>query len=514
MSRRRKMLKKAVPISCLRQNTEDGCLTGVFEVDYDGLRNALRDASDLQYRLIHTAGNRKIAIFYYSNLTDGGVVAQSLVKPLQDYEGSLDPKFIAQNVVSIGQYKMEKEHQLIGNCLADGSVAVLLEGSAEAVVFNVLRIEHRSIERSDTEDVLVGPHESFSENLGENLALLRRRLATPKLKIKELKIGTFSRTRVCIIYLDGIVQEKLVDEMEERLKRINIDYILGATMLTTFLEDEPHSLFPQVRFTERPSRVVPVLAEGRVVVMADGDPGALIAPSFAPEYIQASEDYFERPYVATFMRVIRLIGLFLSVFFPGAWIALVAFHHGIIPAPLFASIVAGREGVPLPTVLEMIVLLFVFDIIIEASTRMPNRIGQALGIVGGLLLGQSAVQAGLVSPTVVIVVALSGLSIFTQPSPTFVSPIRVLKYPIVFASSILGLYGFVLSIIYIVIKVTSVRSFGYPYMYPMAPFYPLQEADILARLPQFWYQVRSGFLAPKNVRRMDVTPARPGKGEK
>ncbi|MDP3487445.1 MAG: spore germination protein [Bacillota bacterium] len=513
MSRQKKMLRKAIPIDCLRENTQEGCLTGVFLEDYEGLRNSLRDAADLKFRIIHTAGNRKAAIFYYANLTDGGVVSQSLIKPLQEYQYALDPDYIAQNVINISEFKKEKEHQLIGNCLADGSVAVLLEGVPEAVIFNVLRIEHRSIERAQTEDVLIGPHESFSENLGDNLALLRRRLATPQLKIKEISLGTVSRTKVAIIYLEGIVQQKLVDEVEERLRRIDIDYVLGATMLSSFLEDEPLSLFPILRVTERPVRVVPVLAEGRVVIMADGDPGVLIAPSFAPEYIQSTEDYFERPIVATFLRFIRLIGLVISVFFPGVWIALVIFHHGILPHPLFTSIVAGREGVPLPTVLEMFILLFVFDIIIEASSRMPSRVGQALGIVGGLLLGQSAVQAGLVSTTLVIVVALTGVAIFTQPVPTFVNPIRLLKYPVVLAASLLGLFGLVWILIYIILQVSALRSFGYPYMYPMAPFYPKAEMDIFARLPLFWLQKRPKFLSPKNVKRMNVTAPRSGKGE-
>jgi spore germination protein KA len=515
MRRRKKNLpRRAVPLGALRNRDDDSLeLSGVLENDTKKLQDYLGAAADLKTRLVHTAGDRRVAVLFYSNLVELNIVSHSIVRPLQQHAGSLSPELVAQKVINVPEYETANDYETLGISLADGSVAVLLEGMSQALVINVLSVEYRGIERSESEDVLIGPHESFSENLGHNIALLRRRLATPRFKVKPMQIGTVSRTKVVILYVEGVVQEKLVREMEERIKRIDIDYIIGATMLSSFLEDEPSSVFPLVRYTERPSRVVPALMEGRVGVMADGDPSVLIAPSFAPEYIQSSEDYFELPMVATFLRTIRLLGLLIALFLPAAWMSLTVFHQGILPPSLLASIVAGREGVPLPTVLEMIILLFAFDLILEASTRMPTRIGQALGIVGGLILGQAAVQAGLVSPTLVIVVALTGLAVFTQPSPTFVGPIRLIKYLVLVASSTLGLFGLVWAFIVMLIQSTSLRSFGYPYMYPMAPTDLEGGLDILVHPPLFWLTNRPKNLAARNRKRMDVSPPRPGKEE-
>jgi len=509
----KRFLKKPTPLHQKTRAVPEGCLTGNLDHDSNALKQLIRDAGDLEYRLVYTQGHRHVALFYYADMVNLTLVSRGIIHPLQQCAQELDIAHIAQSLLNVPAYKQARELARLAEALAEGSVVLLFQGLAEALILGVSQIEHRVIERSESEDVLMGPHESFSEQLGRNLALMRSRLATPAFKNKFITLGKVSRSKVAVMFIDGIVSEDLVAEVEERLLRIDIDYISGAGHVSELLSDEPTAVLPLLRITERPSRVAGALMEGRVVVLADGDPSAIIIPTFAAEYLQSSEDYLERPAIASFLRFIRFGGLIISVFLPGLWHALVSFHHGIIPPPLFNSIVAGREGVPLPTVVEMIVLLLTYDIIVEASTRMPMRIGQALGIVGGIILGQAAVQAGLVSPAMVIIVSLTGLSTFTQPSVSILGPLRLLKYPMLVASSIFGLFGLMWALVFMVLQVVSMRSFGYPFMYPLAPFRWRGELDIFIRIPLFWLSKRPDLLAGQNQQRMNITPPYPGKGE-
>jgi hypothetical protein len=461
----------------------------------------LADAIDMKSRRISTADRRSIGIFFYADMVDNNLLSRDIIKPLLQMHGLLLPENVLRHI-SVPETWALSDMQTAADSMSDGAVVLVLEGQSQAILASLPQVEHRPIERSQSEDVIIGPHESFSESLATNVAVVRRLLSSTKLKAESVEIGRLSRTKANILYVQDVAQQKLVDELRARLSRIDIDHCQGAAYLTDFLEDDPRSIFPLLRVTERPHRVAGALAEGRVVLMAHGDPTALVIPTFFPEFIQSSEDYFERPIIGTFLRCLRILSSFLAVFLPGLWVTLVSFHHGIIPKPLFSSIAAGRESVPLPTVLEAFLLLLAFDIVIEASTRLPSAVGQAIGIVGAIILGQSAVQASLVSPAMTIVVALAGLATYTSPSPVLLGPMRLLKYLVLIASSILGLYGFVWAIILLALHMTCKRSFGYPYLYPVAPFDPKGVLDIVARLPLYRLDLRPGFLAAKNQRRM------------
>lgn len=501
--RPKKQLVKPKSVKSIgRHSSLDGQFSGDFARDYRALQAALTNSADLQCNIIHTADMHQIGLFYYPDLVNKDLLSKSIVKPLQDLSGPLSADIVSQQVLDIPETSTGTAIEPVADRLSDGAVALLLEGEPNVVLAQIIQLEHRGIERSQSEDVIIGPHESFSESLAQNIAVLRRVLATHKLKMVTVQVGRLSRTQTAVLYLEDVAQQKLVNETLERLRRIEIDYIEGASHLRGFLEDTPLSLFPLLRVTERPSRVAGVLIEGRVAVLAQGDPTALIVPTFLPEYVQSSEDYFDKPLVGTFLRWIRLISVFLAVFLPGIWIALTVFHHGIIPPPLFNSIVSGREGVPLPSVLEAFLLLLAFDIVVEASTRLPNAVGQAIGIVGAIILGQSAVQASLVSPTMTIVVALTGLAVYTLPSPAMLGPVRILKYLVMILSSVFGLYGTVWSLIGLTIYTCSLRSFGYPFFYPLGPFHLRGMLDIVVRLPSSMRQHRPYFLAAENDRRM------------
>ncbi|MGI6343459.1 MAG: spore germination protein [Bacillota bacterium] len=514
-ARRRREIRKPLPVRDwqARRTRETDVITGQFECDYQALQQVLADCADLKSRVIHTASGRPVALFYFNGLVDETALADNIVRRIQDYAGQLTVQQLIQRVISAPDTKTETNVDNIVRQLTDGSVAIIVEGLPTAILPNISQYENRGIERTKSEDVIIGPHHSFGEDLATNLALLRRHLSSGRLKIRFIELGSLSRTKVAILYLQGLCQEELVGEVESRLTRIKIDYVPGAAYLTDFLEDQPGALFPQIAVTEKPVRVTAALSEGRVVVIAENDPSALIAPAFLPEALQASEDYSERPVVGTFLRLVRLFSVTISVFLPGVWIALAAFHHGILPPTLFNSIVAGRQGVPLPSVLEAFLLLLAFDLIVEASTRLPATVGQAVGIVGAIILGQSAVQASLVSPTMTIVAALSGLAGFTLPSPILVGPVRIAKYLVIVPASIFGLFGVVWALIFLAIEAVSIRSFGYPLLFPVAPFNLRGELDILIKLPNYWLKARPALLAQQDQRRMSegLTP-QPGKG--
>ena len=512
--RKKRSIKRPLPVGASPQLLEEGLISGEFDRDYQALCELLTNSDDLRSNIFRTHDNRRAALFYYAGLVNQQLLSQHVVRPLQNHAGTLTTTILTESLLGVADSEIVNQMDTIAVNLANGAATLLVEGVSEAIVMTMPEFTDRGIERSQSEDVLIGPHHSFGEDLGMNLALLRRSLNSPKLKIKIMQIGRLSKTNVAIIYIDGVTQEKLVKEAEERLSRIDIDYIPGASYLIEFLEQQPFSLLPQLALTEPPDRVLAALSEGRVAILAAGDPTCLIAPFFLPEAMQSPEDYYEKPLASTFLRWLRLFSAALSIFLPGTWITLASFHHGIIPPNLFTSIVAGRENVPFPTVIEAFLLLVTFDIVIEASTRLPSAVGQAVGIVGAIILGQSAVQASLISPSMTIVVALSGLAVYTLPSPSTVSAIRILKYLVLGISSVLGLFGTIWAFLFITIHATSMRSFGYPSLFPLAPFNARGILDIFIKLPNTLLTKRPQFLAAENEQRMSegLTPY-PGKDE-
>ena len=512
--RERNLPKKPRPLGYHTRKPREGELTGNLALDCEALRCLIGTDGDLEWRMLYSRGHHSAALFYFAGMVDLALLSQSVIRPIQRYERSLEPKTVARAVIEIPGYKTTQVALELAGAIAGGQVVLVCDGYREGLILDATQVAERNIERAQSEDVLIGPHDSFSESLSTNLALLRNRLSSPNLKHHLQKVGRVSSTGVAVLYVAGIVNEKLVQEVLQRIGRVDIDH-LYARSLTDFICDAPLAILPLLRQTERPPRAVAALLEGRVIVMVDGDPGALIIPSFAPEMLQSAEDYYERPAVATFLRGVRLLGTLIAVFLPGVWVAAVGIHHGILPPALFRSIHAAREEVPLPTVVEMFVLLIAFDIIVEASTRMPMRVGQALGIVGGIILGQAAVQAGFVSPSKVIIVSLTGLATFTQPAPSLLGPLRVLKYIVLVFSSTLGLFGVTWCIILLAVQASSFRSFGYPFMYPLSPFAWRGALDVFMRVPMYLQALRPS-LQTENVRRMGVTkntPKRRGGGE-
>lgn len=380
--------------------------------------------------------------------------------------------------------------------IISGDTVLLLDGSAEGLIASTKEWKSRSITEPEAEKTIRGPREGFTEPLMINLSMIRRKLITPELKFKFMEFGVQSHTRVCICYLDNIVNHQILDELYRRLSKVNLDGIMASGYLVEFLSDNPYTPLKTVGSTERPDIVAAKLLEGRIAIVVDGTPVVLTIPHLFIEYFQANEDYYINFYFSSISRLIRIVGFGISVAIPAIYLALVTFQQELIPTELLLSISAARSGVPFPTIVEVVVQLLVFEIIREAGTRMPTNIGQALSIVGALVLGQAAVEARIVSAPIVIVVAISGITGLMIPRIKGV--LIILRLFFVLFSAYMGLYGLVFAITGFLLHLCQLRSFGVPYLLPFTSNDLNDMKDTFIRMPWKTMKERPKFLARSN----------------
>jgi spore germination protein KA/spore germination protein len=391
-------------------------------------------------------------------------------------------ELLVQNVpVSQTTIAQTFEQLLVG--VMSGDTCILVEGNSQALLLGIRGSEKRSVNEPETETVVRGPREGFIENLRTNTSLLRRKLKTPHLKMKPLIIGKHSNTNIVITYIKGLADPTLVEEVEQRLKQINIDGVLESGYIEEFIQDNVYSPFPQVQYTERPDTLAASLLEGRVGIMTDGTPFALIVPLTFPQILQASEDYYERFQIGTLIRWLRYLFLFVSLLTPALYVAITTYHPELIPTTLLLSIAASRESIPFPAVIEALIMEITFEGLREAGIRLPKSIGSAVSILGALVVGQAAVQAGIVSAPIVIIVSITGIASFTLPRFNGAIAIRMLRFPIILIASMFGLYGILISLIMIVGHMANLRSFGVPYLSPIGPMSLSDLKDIWIRAP-------------------------------
>ncbi len=308
---------------------------------------------------------------------------------------------------------------------------------------------------------------SFTRGCNGNLkALIRKRLRTPKLKVREVRLGTRSNTNVDIVYMEDLVYPKLIGEVEKRLSRYEIDGVMDSGIIEQLSEEKWYSPFPQFQTTQRPDRAAMAILEGRIVVFSDNSPVGLILPTDYNSFIQTSDDYYNRWEIASFGRILRFLASFFALTFPGIYLAVTNFHTQILPTPLLLSFAAARQGVPFPAMVEVLLMEIAFELLREAGVRLPGAMGNTIGIVGGLIIGQAAVEANIVSPIVVIVVAFTALCSFAIPNEEFASAFRVLKFGFILLCSWLGFYGFLFGMLLVLIHLSHLKSFGIPYLMP------------------------------------------------
>jgi len=347
-----------------------------------------------------------------------------------------------------------------------GETILFVDGYDKAIVIASRGFPNRGIGDATTEVVVHGSREAFNEVVRFNTALIRRRIRDPNLKCKQSRIGRRSETDIALMYITDLVRPEILAEVERRLETIKVDAIFDSGYVEQHIEDSWRSPFPQVQMTERPDKAAASILEGRIVILVDNSPFGLIVPVTLNSFFQASEDYYDRWHISSFVRVIRYIAAFFAVALPGFYLAAAVYHPSMIPLLLTLKFAEARAPVPFPAVIEILLMDIAFELLREAGIRLPRAAGGALGIVGGLIIGQAAVEAGLVSPIVVIVVALAGVSNFAIPNVSLVAGFRLSKYLVLLLSAAFGLLGFLAGMLLILIHLASLKSFGIPYLFP------------------------------------------------
>lgn len=393
------------------------------------IKNILHESSDVTIHEFNFGHDRKIngALIFINSITDKEEIHKNILQPLM-YDSLLlrdnvdmdftDIDTIRKNLISMtNNLKVTLLNDLLDNLLA-GATILLINGSREALAIKSEKKKSRSIAEPETEAVVRGPREGFIENVNENIALIRRKIKDTDLCIEKIVIGEKSKTDVYIVYIKSLANPKVIEEIRIRLKRIKTEAILESGYIEQFIEDNPYSVFPTVSNSEKPDKVAAKLLEGRAAILVDGTPFVLVVPMVFIESFQSVEDYYARPFFASVIRIIRFMSYIISTLGPAIYVALTVFHQELIPTQLLISIAEGRERVPFPAILEAFLMLFAFDLLREAGVRLPKPVGQTVGIVGALVLGEASVGAGLISPLMVIVVSSTAIASFAVPAQT------------------------------------------------------------------------------------------------
>ncbi|MFG6116323.1 spore germination protein [Halobacillus sp. MO56] len=480
-----------------------------IEVNLTVIKKTLGDASDLVIRRItlNNCNNIKGAIIFIDGLVDKTSVQDFILEvmmvevPPENISLAHVYDGVKDSALPIGEITETNKLDDLLLRLLSGETLVLLDNETRALSASTKGWKDRGVQETTSESVIRGPKESFTETIRTNTALVRRKIKDPKLRIDAKKIGKKTVTDIAVLYIEGTADESVVKELHARLDKIDIDGVLESGYIEEFIEDPPYSPFPKVYYTERPDSIAGGLLEGKVAIITDGTPNVLLVPALFVNFMQSSEDYYQRYDIGTFIRLLRLFSFVIALFMPSLYIAITTFHQEMIPAPLLINLAAQREGVPFPAFVEAVLMEATFEILREAGVRLPKAVGSAVSIVGALVLGESAVQAGLVSPAMVIVVAITAISSFVFPSYNMAIPVRMLRFSLMILAATFGLYGIILGLIALVLHLCSLQSFGVPYMSPFAPLVPKDQKDVLVRFPHWGLLSRPSATSHQNEKR-------------
>lgn len=453
------------------------------------LRDVFHQCSDVVFRMVPINDKTKLLFVYIDGLCDTKPLDEMMLNPDRTSDKKSEvfifEEFVANQLRAVAKIKSTQSVNELTNGILTANVAILVEGETTALLADLKGFEKRSIEEPSSETVIRGPRDGFTETLRVNTSLIRRRIRTPRLKIESFTIGKLSKTDVAIVYIEKIASDSVIEEVRKRLKSIEIDGVIETGFIEEFVEDFPFSPFPQIQNTERPDIVCGSLLEGKVSILVDNTPFVLIVPMTFWSGLQAAEDYYERFIYVTFIRWIRYILFNISLLLPSIYVAVTTFHPQLIPTNLLISIASSREDVPFPVLFEAFMMELMFEALREAGIRLPKSIGSAVSIVGALVIGEAAVQAGIISAPMVIVVAATGIASFAVPRYNFGTAYRFLRFPILILTGLFGLYGVILGMIAILIHLVHLQSFGVPYLSPIAPQNPKYLKDVLVRAPRW-----------------------------
>ncbi|WP_100372479.1 spore germination protein [Bacillus sp. FJAT-45037] len=469
------------------------------------LENCMR-SSDFEHVQV-TTPYKNIWVSYFSTLIDKNRLHDDIIEKIQTHQFH-SPEDL-RTFIPLSSSKITTDASELANALMLGHVCVQLEESnVLCLLIDINKDDDRPITTPEVEFSVIGPKESFVEGIDTNINLIRKRIPIPELKIEEFRIGSLSRTRVCVLYIDSIANDENVNTMIERVSNIQFDQINDSSYINQMIEDKTYSPFPQFIDTERPDRVAALLAEGKVIVLADGSPQAFSGPTTLVEFFSAFEDYFLAWHIATAFRLIRLFAVWFSIFATPLYVAVLTYHAEIIPQALLATLIVSRSAIPFPPIIEAVFLELTIELLREAGARLPTKIGQTIGIVGGIVIGTAAVEAGLTSNVLLIIVALAALGSFTTPVYRMGNTIRLIRFPFMLTAQLLGLVGLAILFNFMLVHLLTITSLGRPYL---APLYPTRLADFkdaFFRLPISMQSKRPIHLQTKNDTRFSKRKAK------
>lgn len=487
-----------------------------LEKNEEALKKIFTDCDDVFFRRIEVGDvfRVKMTLVFIDGLVNKEYMAEHAIYSLfieeeirsfslQGFKSSLID-VIAKETLTTIDVKEEFLIENILNAVLSGDTVILIDNVDKCLIFDTKGWESRGVSQPETETVIRGPRDGFTESVKVNMTLVRRRIKDTNLKIKMQKVGRRSQTSLAIMYMEDIVDKSLVTEVNERLKSIDIDAILDSSILENLIEDNYLSPFPQIENTERPDSVAAAIYEGRVAIIVDNSPFVLIVPATIGTLMQSSEDYYTRWTESSFIRIIRFIAIFLSVLAPALYIAITAYHPGLLPTKLTYYLAASRVNVPFPAVVEAFLMELTMELLRESGTRISGPIGTTVGIVGGLIIGQAAVEAGIVSPLMIIIVAITTISSFSIPSYELSAGFRIWRFILIACAAIFGLYGIMLGIIILGTHLIKLDSFGVPFTSPYSGL-GISSGDLkdtLIKMPIQELEKRPTFTQPRNKRRM------------
>ncbi|GAX91389.1 spore germination protein [Effusibacillus lacus] len=500
----RKWFRKIKPVNTEQPPTvQQDPLSTDFNQNLQVLRLLYDNCKDVVFRPFLVGGGTKAALIYIDGLSNIQEIDSNVLAPLmqETATGLQNLSVIFEKLIPVTKIK---EVKTVADCVEQisiGNPVLLLEQENRGLALGLAKWEKRSIEEPSAEAAVRGPRDGFTETLGVNTSLLRRRIRSPELKMQSMQIGRYTRTEIVIAYMEGIADPTLIEEVRKRLRRVDIDGVLESGYIEEMIEDNPYSPFPQVLNTERVDVAAACLLEGRVVILVDGTPFVLIAPVTLYSLLQSAEDYYQRFLISSAIRWLRYFFFVVSLLLPSVYVAIITFHQEMVPTTLLISMARSREEIPFPALVEALTMEFIFEALREAGIRLPKQIGAAISIVGALVIGEAAVSAGLVSAPMVMVVAITGVASFTIPRYTAGIALRMLRFPIMLLAGSLGLLGIMLGIIAIVVHLCTLRSFGVPYLSPNAPMNGRDMKDVMMRAPWWMLNTRPHLTGDSNIYR-------------
>lgn len=448
------------------------------EKEIKSIKDQLHNSFDVVDRVLNLE-DITVGFIYLKSFTDNLIFSTAIYQPISSYEGKLDFDVI-KKLVQANDIKEIKKEEIVDNILK-GGVVILTNNSNKILSVDIQKFNARAPSEPPTTPVIQGPREGFTEDIKTNIGLLRKRFYSADLVLKNLTVGKHTQTQIIIAYLDSVVDKRIVKEIEKKLKKIDIDGVVDSYYLIPFLIDRPNSLFKQVGNTEKPDIVCAKLLEGRVAIMVDNTPMVLTVPFVLLEELQNTNDYYTNYIYSTLLRFVRLIGSLFAILGPGIYIALQLFHYNILPLKYLITIADSTQQIPFTPFIEILFISLLFQILYEVSLRLPSYLGLATSIVGALILGDTGVKAGLISPPAVIVVAIAKIALYTIPEQS--AQITVLQFIFLLIGASVGLLGIIGGSIYFIGYLNSIENYRTPYLAPFSPFILRDNKDGIVKVP-------------------------------